>query len=201
MLQAIERMNHAAFLALDAPDGTPSWLVDSAAAIADLVIYIIPVLLLALWLRGNQMTRNAALKALLVSALALAVNQAIIRIWPMPRPSEIGLGHTWIAHASDPSFPSDHATVFAAVGLTLLLSGLRRTGFLVLAGGVMVAWARVFLGVHFPLDMIGAGGTALLAYVIAAPCWRLLGAWMTHMCELVYHTLLARPIARGWLRP
>ncbi|MEX8493621.1 phosphatase PAP2 family protein [Sphaerotilus sp.] len=66
-------------------------------------------------------------------------------------------------HAPDASFPSDHGTVFSAVSLCLLLAGEWVWGLAVLMVGMGVAWARVYLGVHFPLDMLGAVGAPLPA--------------------------------------
>jgi membrane protein DedA with SNARE-associated domain len=62
----------------------------------------------------------------------------------------MGLEHTFIPHATDSSVPSDHATVFSAIGLTLVFGSIRSvTGWAILLLGVCVAWSRVFLGVHF----------------------------------------------------
>jgi undecaprenyl-diphosphatase len=59
----------------------------------------------------------------------------------------------------------------------------------------------VFLGVHFPLDMIGAVAVTCVACVLVAPLWRLAGAWVTQSAVVLYRKLFARPIALGWLRP
>jgi len=90
-------------------------------------------------------------------------------VWQHPRPFMIGLGHTLIPHAADSSFPSDHATVLFAVSLTLLLGRATVPGLAVLLAGFCVAWARIFLGVHFPLDMIGAAAVAGIAYAAVTP--------------------------------
>ena len=43
----------------------------------------------------------------------------------------------------------------------MMLSGLRKLGGFILLSGILVGWSRVFLGVHFPLDIIGASLVAL----------------------------------------
>jgi undecaprenyl-diphosphatase len=103
-----------------------------------------------------------------------------------------------MAHAADSSFPSDHGTVFASVALTLLLARVWRHGALALIAGVATAWARVFVGVHFPLDMIGAIIVAGAAYALVAPLWFLAGDALTRVLTLLYRKLLAKPIDRGW---
>ena len=90
--------------------------------------------------------------------------------------------------------------MFASVGLSLLLGGRRRLGAAVLGAGVAVAWARIFLGLHFPLDMVGGVGVAALAYVLLAPLWRRAGEPLTNGAERLYRAVLARPIAAGWVR-
>lgn len=113
----------------------------------------------------------------------------------------VGLGHSFMAQVPDPSFPSDHATVFSATGLTLVFSSVRSLiGWTVLAAGAVVAWARVFLGVHFPLDMAGAVAVVCFAWAGMQPVWARVGNAITAQVEQVYRLVLAHPISRGWIR-
>jgi undecaprenyl-diphosphatase len=112
----------------------------------------------------------------------------------------LGLGHTFLPHAPDSSFPSDHVTVLSGMALTLLLGGARWLEVLTLLAGTAVAWARVFVGVHFPLDMLGAAAVTCLAYSLIAPLWHFAGSVVTRWAIVIYRQLLAWPIDRGWLR-
>ena len=199
-MNEIETLNRIWFLQINGGNDTPAWLVHVAMGIADDLIYLIPLLLLGFWLWGDHTRRSIALKASLVTLISLAVNQVICALWPHPRPFMIGLGHAWMTHVADPSFPSDHMTVFAGVGLTLLFDGAAGWGVATLLIGLCVAWARVFLGVHFPLDMVGAVVVACFAYGVISPPWRTLGEPLANLFERLYRTFLARPIAHGWIR-
>ena len=197
----LEALNRALFLAIDATPGTPGWLIGTASAIANGLIWSIPLLLVCLWLTGDTYRRETALKVCVITLAALGVNQLIGLAWQHPRPFMIGLGHTYLAHAADSSFPSDHGTVFASVSITLLLRGMKRLGAAMIVGGVAVAWARIFLGVHFPLDMIGAVCVAAVVHTAIAPLWRRAGAPVTRLAVIAHRRLLAAPIRYGWLRP
>lgn len=196
----IENLNQTLFLLMNAGEHTPVWLIRVAVVIADDLIYLIPLLLVALWLWGDIRIRGQAIRACLVVLLALGVNYGIGLIWPHPRPFMIGLGHTWTYHAPDSSFPSDHVTILTGIGLTLLLGGTARLAAAILMLDLAVAWARVFVGVHFPLDMVGAVAVASLAYLITLPLWQIGGAGFTTYAEQLYRKIFARPIASGWVR-
>lgn len=198
-MNTLEAFNQALFLKLNATPSTPAPLIDLARFIADYVIYLVPLSLVAMWLSGDERRRESALRACCVASLALGINQLIALAWPHPRPSMLGIGHTLLQHAADSSFPSDHATIFASIALTLLVDGVRRYGVVILLSGLGVAWARVFVGVHFPFDMAGAVAVACVAFVLIAPLWRWFGASATRALIAVYRKLLAWPIARGWL--
>ena len=74
-----------------------------------------------------------------------------------------------IAHAAETSFPSDHATILFAVAFSLLaFAAARVRASLALVAAVAVAWARVWLGIHWPLDMLGSAVVALGAVWIVA---------------------------------
>src|SRR6202000_1244398 len=107
---------------------TPGWLIGMAKLMAEYVIWLIPLLLVTIWLRGEEGQRNLALRACIVAMLGVGANQLIGVVWQHPRPFMIGLGCTCLPHAPDSSFPSDHVTVFASVALTLLSGGAVRLG-------------------------------------------------------------------------
>ncbi len=199
-MSALELLNRQWFMAINAPADTPLWLIHCAGALAeDVIFFLVPVLLAALWLWGGVTQRSMALKAVLVVFVALGINQLIALGWPHPRPDAAGLGKTWIAHANDASFPSDHMTVLAGLGLTLLLDGGRRFGGLTLLAAALVGWARIYLGVHFPLDMLGAVAVVALCWLALTPLWWLAGRALTRRIETLYRTVFAWPILRGWV--
>jgi len=105
----------------------------------------------------------------MVARIALAANFTIAALWYHPRPFELGIGNQLIAHAAETSFPSDHATILFAVAFSLLAFGAARLwAWLALVAAVAVAWARVWLGIHWPLDMLGSMGVALGTVLIVA---------------------------------
>lgn len=199
-MNPIEAFNQTLFLQINGSEGTPAWLIQVAIGIADDLIYLIPILLLGMWLRSDSTRRSLAIKACLVTMLALGINQVIRQVWPHPRPFMLGLGHAWLYHAAVSSFPSDHMTVLVSIGLTLLLDGALWLGLATLVAGLFIAWARVFVGVHFPLDMLGAVGVAVCSYFIVSPLWHRVGMVITGLVERLYRTVLARPISAGWIQ-
>jgi undecaprenyl-diphosphatase len=196
----LEALNIAAFLRINADLQTPHWKISVAAFVADYLIYLIPLIVIAMWCWGKGLQRRLAVKACLVALVALGVNQIIVALWPHPRPFMVSMGHSFMAHASDSSFPSDHATVFAAIGLTLVFNSVRSMiGWSILALGVIVAWSRIFLGVHFPLDMAGAVAVVCLAWAAVHLAWGRVGNAIVSRIEQIYRFALAQPISQGWI--
>ena len=64
---------------------------------------------------------------------------------------------------------------------------------------MIVPWARIFLGVHFPLDMVGAVAVVCLAWAALHRAWGSMGNAIVSRVELIYRIVLARPISHGWI--
>ncbi|KAA0891396.1 undecaprenyl-diphosphatase [Oryzomonas rubra] len=196
----MEKFNEALFLTINAPAHPQALLLALARGLAEWSIWLIPLFLALGWLRGDGRQRRLMLEAAASGGAGLLINQGIGLLWQHPRPFMIGLGHTFLAHAPDSSFPSDHATLIWAVAFSLLLHERTRAAGLALALlGLPVAWARIYLGVHFPLDMAGAAMVALVAARLALYQRRhLIGRFYRPV--LAFYRLVATPlIRRGWI--
>lgn len=147
------------------PTVPPSpFMLDLARAFADGPLALTVAMLGVMVALPRLSMRSMAFKAVAVATLALIVNALIALVWDRARPFVAGAGQAWMTHAATGSFPSDHLTaqwVFA--GMLLLSPRTRRWGIAVALLGLPMAWARIYLGVHYPGDMLGALTIAALA--------------------------------------
>ncbi|WP_413988559.1 phosphatase PAP2 family protein [Labrys okinawensis] len=196
-----EALNRSLFLAMNADASSLRATIEAASLIAVFAILVVPLLLCRDWLRGEREQRETALLALATILLALGLNQVIGLFLFLPRPFAIPLGHTFLASATDTSFPSDHATVlFAAVAS--YWAGRRWIAASMLSVvALAVSWARIYLGVHMPLDIAGAMVTSLIAVGIAEVSMRWMGGPLLSFGEAVYRLLFGPLIKLGWIRP
>jgi len=197
----MEHFNQTLFLLLNASAHPSAMLVGLATVLANDVIWLVPITLMIGWLRGGEVRRKLLLQAACTGLSGLLINQAIGMVWTHPRPFMMGIGHTLIAHAADSSFPSDHLTLLWSVAFSCLLHARLRFAGWILAGlGVPVAWARIYLGVHFPFDMLGALLVAALSARICLAAERAVFEPMFLPVYLLYRQLFAPLIRRGWVR-
>jgi len=160
-------INRSLFALINAPAVPDPLALLLARGLANWLLYLMMAGMIAGWLWGRPGLRKPFFLAGLSVLAGLGISQIIAAFWYHPRPFEVGLGHQFLAHGPETSFPSDHATVMFAVSFSLLASaGTRWPGVAALAGACAVAWARVYLGVHWPLDMLGSAVVAALASVL-----------------------------------
>ena len=200
-MNALEGLNQSLFLLINAVPATPVWRIHAAMLLANWLILLVPAALAALWLWGGPPQRDMALKALASIAVALFASYLCGALWPHARPFAIGLGHAFLPHKATSSFPSNHTIIMATFGFALILD--RRWagwGWLALAAAAAVGMARVYLGLHFPLDILGGLVLAPVAAGLAALAWRRCGKPLTGVAHGLYRKALALPIARGWIR-
>jgi undecaprenyl-diphosphatase len=122
---------------------------------------------LVLLLAGTPQTRQLGWMLAMSTGLATLFAQAIKRFTKRRRPNVGIQGFTALVHNPDAfSFPSGHTA--AAVALAVAWAGEGSgLGLLASAFALLVGFSRVYLGVHYPLDVMAGATLGLAAGAIA----------------------------------
>ena len=133
-------------------------------------IFLIIAAISALYWRRPAIFLYVLLGALVADLLSIILRYAIGRERPSLRfpddPTPL------VRLPGNPAFPSGHAaTSFACAALLAWLTPLPKVPLFVLAA--LIAFSRVYVGVHYPLDAIGG---AILGLAVATALRRLVEA-------------------------
>jgi len=161
--------------------------------LAEPAIYVLLIGLILHWFSGKDKNRKMVLVTSISLAVSLTISKVIGHLWYQSRPFVDHDVTQLIAHTASASFPSNHATIAFVTAFSIWLfrknEGLL---WLVLAAGI--AFSRVWVGVHYPLDILGGMVLGIVsALVIHAICtkWKWVSA-MLDRCLLAFHQLEAR---------
>ncbi|CAN7388391.1 MULTISPECIES: phosphatase PAP2 family protein [unclassified Variovorax] len=164
------------------------WLLPVASAIALGAAWAGMALMgWAAWRRPSE--RGYVMATLAFAVATAVIAHAIAASLNLPRPFMLGLSPAYIPHGARGSLPSAHAAVMFTVALMFLLRPrLRDLGIGMAALAAITGWARVYVGVHFPADIVAG---LLLAVVMTGVFVGVQRLWRRHV---------APRIARGDLR-
>lgn len=163
---------------------TPTWVEHAAGIWTEAGLLLFAALFVTAWWRARRdSTRAFAIAALapLATAVAYVCSEVLKSVVTQERPCRAVPDATAALSACPPpgdwSFPSNHATIAGAAAVALALTG-RALLWLTAPLALLMAFSRVFVGVHYPHDV--AAGLALGALVAltvvrltARPAYRL----------------------------
>jgi undecaprenyl-diphosphatase len=132
-------------------------------------VWIAVALVCALLWRRPLLLLSVLAAVVIADLSALGLRRAVGRVRPWRRYREpLPLGHV----PKDPSFPSGHTTIAFAAATVLSYYRPRWTpAFFLLA--VAIGFSRVYVGVHYPLDVLGGAILGLLVGGIVIALLRL----------------------------
>ena len=154
----------------------PGWLDSVLSFLGEYGVPLASVLMLVVawnWARRREDAPSAVAGVLwagLASGIALVLNIPVRAIVQRPRPFVAHPGQLDLLtnHQANGSFASDHATFTAAIAVGLLLIH-RKFGLIAAGLAAFEGFLRVFMGVHYPTDVVGGYALGTSTVLLLAP--------------------------------
>ena len=131
----------------------------------------IPVVML-LWLFGKKNEKRAALVLVIVFIILIITGEALKYGYYRARPPlSLSNALLLVPLDSDSSFPSGHALIVMGGAVVSLLMLRKRYSLPLLTEALVVCYSRIYVGVHYPMDVLGgavlgAGVALTVAYIL-----------------------------------
>ncbi|MFF7969682.1 phosphatase PAP2 family protein [Streptomyces sp. NPDC007903] len=187
-------LDGAAYLdVIDAAHHAPSWLDSLVSDYSTYGLALFAVLMLIGWWRARRQGAAQAVKALaapVLTVVAFVVSTGLKQVVHENRPCQSL--HVMTLEAcpapGDWSFPSNHSALAAAAAVSLWFVSVR-LGVIAAFGALAMAASRVWVGAHYPHDIIAG---LIVGALVAASLAMLLARYAVAAAEL---------LGRGRLRP
>ncbi|MBE7103620.1 undecaprenyl-diphosphatase [Bacillus cereus] len=153
-------MNYTVFQWINNFAGSSKLLDTLMIAITNSVPYVAILFMLILWFNNgkkeNAMRKQyTVLYTTLSVSIALLVNVIIHAVYYHPRPFITHHVNQLVPHAADSSFVSDHSVLVFSIAFVFILRG-EKLKYIALIWAILVGVSRMYVGVHYPLDILGA---------------------------------------------
>lgn len=200
-------MDYSLFRVINGLAGRSPVLDSIMAWVAEYMPAVLVLVVVYAWFagpaQGASLQRAVLLRAVLSAAAALGLNVLIGLVYYRPRPFVTHAVKLLLPKVEDNSFPSDHAAFATALTASAVPGLPRRSLVGRLAAAVMILaaalglFARVYVGLHYPFDVVGGVVTGLAGGFGT----RLAGPWLNPLTARIVDAWEATwAPARAWFR-
>src|SRR3989344_4229250 len=131
-----------------------SVLVDQAAVFAALYLPFIVVFLAFAYLIFFRRSLREFIFVFFTAGVAVVISKILKILIHAPRPPFALERVQSLFEKTSYAFPSDHATFFMALAVAIFFIN-KKAGLVFLALALLIGIARIVVGVHFPIDILG----------------------------------------------
>ncbi|WP_425877969.1 phosphatase PAP2 family protein [Acinetobacter sp. TWP2-2-3] len=197
---SLDQLNLYLFHILNVPDQASIWIINYASLIAHDLVYLFLLIFAIAWFRGSYEVKTGIIKAFIFTAITLFMSEVLSAVLNTPRPFVMDVGRTLIEHAPTGSFPSNHMSIFSGIAFAYYFSPQRDLGRILIWTAWLVAWSRVYVGVHFPIDMLGAFLMAIIVNLAGLPLWWKYENQIINFILGIHYWLFSPLIRMGWIK-
>jgi undecaprenyl-diphosphatase len=180
--------------------GHVAWIDDVIRILScDLFLPVVTIIaLIAVWFSGRNTagrTRNqygvmCSLASMGIANLLIFICNAILNDRLRPFEAFPDKVHLIFYQPSDPSFPSNAAAASFALATGIWVYN-RKLGYLLSIPALIISFGRIYMGVHYPLDIIGGFAVAIVATGIAVLAMKLCRPIIERLVKLMRKVYLA----------
>ncbi|MEV6955123.1 phosphatase PAP2 family protein [Streptomyces sp. NPDC051183] len=165
----------------DFAHSTPAWVQSAVEVWTEYGLLFFGLLFVAVWWRARRSADPRAVALAVVAPLATAIayvaSEVVKSTVDEERPCRAVAGAAasliTCPASGDWSFPSNHAAIAGAAAVALALA-VRRLALLTVPLALLMAFSRVFVGVHYPHDvamglLLGGSLAALVVLLLTGP--------------------------------
>lgn len=200
LLMSLDQLNLYLFHILNVPDQASIWMINYASLIAHDLVYLFLLIFAIAWFRGSYEVKTGIIKAFIFTAITLLMSEVLSAVLNTPRPFMMDVGRTLIEHAPTGSFPSNHMSIFSGIAFAYYFSPQRDLGRILIWTAWLVAWSRVYVGVHFPIDMLGAFLMAVIVNLAGLPLWWKYENQIINFILGIHYWVFSPLIRMGWIK-
>jgi undecaprenyl-diphosphatase len=165
-------MNYELFKMINGLAGKSHLLDKIEISLSKYAFVIYALILLFMWFRSVDY-KKTVFYAVITAVVALGGNAIIHKLFYEPRPFVTHQVNLLYQHVRDSGFPSDHAAGVFSISIVILMRH-RKFGFLTIVLATLVGISRVFVGHHYPYDVLAGVCVAIIAANIVSALRKML---------------------------
>ncbi|PFD33599.1 undecaprenyl-diphosphatase [Bacillus cereus] len=168
---SFSQLNIDVFRAINDLGKQYSSLNSTMVFLAEYMVYFLGLIIMVYWFTQSRKNKMMIIQAMVAFVTAEIIGKLAGHLHLNYQPfAELPNVNKLVDHAVDNSFPSDHTILFFSICFSFWLVR-KKTGWLWLVLAFCVAISRIWVGVHYPFDVV----TGALIGIISA----LFSYWLT----------------------